>query len=48
VRHTSRSSGLLHVKANRVRVSQYDLKIGVGATAGGACDTITEVTLRTS
>jgi hypothetical protein len=42
--HASRSSGLLHVKASRTTVSQCALKIGRGAMAGGACDTITEVT----
>jgi hypothetical protein len=43
VGHTSRSSGLLRVKASRVRVFQSGLKTGGGVTAGGACDTITDV-----
>jgi hypothetical protein len=42
-RHTLRSSGLLHVKASLARVSQSGLKIGGGATAGGARGTITKV-----
>jgi hypothetical protein len=41
--HALRSSGLLHVKAGRARVSQSDLKTGGGATAGGTCGTIVEV-----
>jgi hypothetical protein len=41
--HASRSSGLLHVEASLVRVSQSGLKIGGGATVGGARCTITEV-----
>jgi hypothetical protein len=32
VGHTSRSSGLLHLKASRARVSQSSLKTGEGAT----------------
>jgi hypothetical protein len=36
--HTSRSVGLLHA-----RVSQSVLKTSGGATAGGACGTITKV-----
>jgi hypothetical protein len=40
--HTSRSSGLLHVEASLARVSQSGLKIGRGATTGGARGTITE------
>jgi hypothetical protein len=44
VRHASTSSGLLHVEACRVRVSQSSLKTGGGVTVGGACGTITEVT----
>jgi hypothetical protein len=43
VGHTSRSSGLLHVKASLARVSQSDLKTSGGAMTGGACGTITEV-----
>jgi hypothetical protein len=43
VGHASRYSGLLHVKASQVRVFQSGLKTGGGATAGGACDTITDV-----
>jgi hypothetical protein len=41
--HTPRSSGLLCVEASLARVSQSGLKTGVGATAGGARGTITEV-----
>jgi hypothetical protein len=43
VGHASKSNGLLHVKASRVRVSQSDLKTGGGVTTGGARGTITEV-----
>jgi hypothetical protein len=43
--HTSRSSGLLHVEASRIKVSQSGLKTDEGVTAGGACGTITEVAL---
>jgi hypothetical protein len=43
VGHASRSSGLLHVEASLTRVSQSGLKIGGGATAGGARATIAEV-----
>jgi hypothetical protein len=43
VRHTSRSSGLLGVKASLARVFQSGLKTGGGATVGGARGTITEV-----
>jgi hypothetical protein len=35
VGHTSRSSGLLHVKASQVRVFQSAIKTGGGVTAGG-------------
>jgi hypothetical protein len=45
VGHTSRSSGLLHVKANLARVSQFGLKTDGGVTTGGACGTIVEVAL---
>jgi hypothetical protein len=38
--HTSRSSGLLHVKASQARFSQSGLKTGRGMTAGGGCGTI--------
>jgi hypothetical protein len=44
VGHASRSSGLLHVEASRIRISQSGLKTGGGATAGGAGGTIVEVT----
>jgi hypothetical protein len=44
--HTSRSSGLLHVKASRAMVSQSDLKTGGGATASGARGTIVDVVSR--
>jgi hypothetical protein len=43
VGQASRSSGLLHVEASRVRVSQSGLKTGGGVIASGACGTITEV-----
>jgi hypothetical protein len=48
VGHASRSSGLLHLRASRARVSQSGLKISAGAMAGGACGTITEVVLESS
>jgi hypothetical protein len=41
--HASRSSGLLHVEASLVRVSQSGLKTDGCATVGGARSTITEV-----
>jgi hypothetical protein len=41
--HASRSSGLIHVEASLARVFQSGLKIGGGATMGGARGTITEV-----
>jgi hypothetical protein len=41
--HASRSSGLLHVDASLIRVSQSDLKTGGGAMACGACSTIADV-----
>jgi hypothetical protein len=43
VGHASRFSGLLHMETSLVRVSQYSLKIGRGATAGGARGTIFNV-----
>jgi hypothetical protein len=43
MRHTSRSSSLLGVKASLTRISQSGLKTGGGATAGGAYGTIVEV-----
>jgi hypothetical protein len=48
VRHTSRSSGLLHVEASLARVFQSGLKTGGGATVGGARGTIAEVASETS
>jgi hypothetical protein len=48
VGHASRFSALFHVEASLTRVSQSDLKTGGGATAGGACDTIAEVTSKSS
>jgi hypothetical protein len=39
----SRSSGLLRVEASLARVSQSGLKIGGGATVGGARGTIVKV-----
>jgi hypothetical protein len=44
VGHSSQSSGLLRLKASRVRVSQSDLNTGGGVTAGGARGIITKVT----
>jgi hypothetical protein len=43
VEHVSRSSSLLGVKASLARVSHSGLKIGGGATTGGARGTIVEV-----
>jgi hypothetical protein len=43
VRHVSRSSGLLGVEASLARIFQSGLKIGGGATTGGARGTIAEV-----
>jgi hypothetical protein len=43
--HASRSSGLLHVKANLARVSQSGLNTNGGVTTGGARGTIVEVAL---
>jgi hypothetical protein len=48
VRHASRSSDLLCVEASLARVSQSGLKTGGDAMAGGACDTIMEVTSESS
>jgi hypothetical protein len=45
---TSRSSGLLGMKASLARVSQSGLKTGRGATTGGARGTIMEVASETS
>jgi hypothetical protein len=45
VGHTSRSSGLLHVKVSRVRVFQSSLKTGGDVTTGGACIIIMGVAL---
>jgi hypothetical protein len=42
VGHTSRSSGLLHLKASHAKVSQSGLKTGGGMTTGGARGTIME------
>jgi hypothetical protein len=44
VGHALRSGGLLCLEANHVRVSQSSLKTDGAAMAGGARDTITEVT----
>jgi hypothetical protein len=46
--HMSISSGLLHVEASLARVSQSGLKTGGGATVGGECGTIAEVTSEAS
>jgi hypothetical protein len=43
VGHASRSSSLLGMEASLARVSQSGLKIGEGATTGGACGTTMEV-----
>jgi hypothetical protein len=43
VGHASRSGGLLRMEASRVRVSQFGLKIGGGATTGGTYGTIVKV-----
>jgi hypothetical protein len=43
VGHASRSSSLLGVEASLARISQNGLKIGGGATTGGARGTIVEV-----
>jgi hypothetical protein len=48
VGHASRSSGLLGVKVSLAWISQSGLKIGGGATTGGARGTITEVTSEAS
>jgi hypothetical protein len=45
VGHASRSSGLLRVEVSQTRVSQSDIKTGGDAMAGGARDTIADVTL---
>jgi hypothetical protein len=44
VRHASRSIGLLYLEVSWNMVSQSGLKTNGGATAGGACGTIAEVT----
>jgi hypothetical protein len=46
--HASRSSGLLHVEANRARVSQSGLKTGGDAMVGDARDIIAEVASESS
>jgi hypothetical protein len=48
VGHTSRSSGLLRVKASQVRLSQSGLETDGGTTAGGERGTIAEVASRTN
>jgi hypothetical protein len=48
VGHTSRSSSLLGVEASLDRVSQSGMKIGGGATTGGARGTIAEVASESS
>jgi hypothetical protein len=48
VGHASRSSSYLHVKASLARVSQFGLKTGGGATAGGVRVTIADVASRKS
>jgi hypothetical protein len=44
VRHTSRSGGLLRLKASHARISQSGLKTGGGVTMGVVRGIITEVT----
>jgi hypothetical protein len=48
VGHASRSSGLLHVEASLVMVSQSGLKTGGDTTTGGTRGTITKVVLEAS
>jgi hypothetical protein len=48
VGHTSRSSGLLHVEASLVWVSQSGLKTGGDTMTGDACGIITEVASKAS
>jgi hypothetical protein len=43
VGHTSRSGGLLHLKASYAKISQSDLKTVRGATTGGARGIIVKV-----
>jgi hypothetical protein len=43
MRHASRSTGLLRVKASLAKVSQRGLKTGGGATTGGGRGTIAEI-----
>jgi hypothetical protein len=43
VRHTSRSSVLIHVEASLAMIFQFGLKTGGDATTGGAHDTIVEI-----
>jgi hypothetical protein len=43
VGHTSRSGGLLRLKASHARVFQSDIKTSGGAMTDGARDTIAEV-----
>jgi hypothetical protein len=44
VGHSSQSSGLLRLKASRVRVFQSGLNTGRGVTADGARSIITKIT----
>jgi hypothetical protein len=46
--HALRSSGLLHMKASRVRIFQSGLKTGGGTTMCGARGTIVEVASESS
>jgi hypothetical protein len=48
VRHASRSSGLLRMKASQDRVYQSSLKTGGGVTTGDAGGTIADVTSESS
>jgi hypothetical protein len=42
--HVSRFDGLLHLEANRIMVSQSDLKTDGGTMTGGARGIMTDVT----
>jgi hypothetical protein len=46
--HASRSSGLLRMEESLARVFQRGLKIGGGATTGGARGTIAKVASKVS
>jgi hypothetical protein len=46
--HASKSDGLLHLEASRVRVSPSSLKTCRGAMTGDACGIIVDVVLSES